>query len=127
MKRTVKIIALTAVVGMLASSMVMAAGAATAWLTTASFEGQTYRRPGMPLSERPVPMPGIANDGGDAMRRGEGGMSRSAATAGPSVSGDDLLSPRGGSALVAPSGSGPMYSPKQQGDRQIGRLIKQLG
>jgi hypothetical protein len=115
----VKIVVVLAVVGLIAPAVM--AGAATPWITKASFEGQTYRRPNIAVGEGATPMHGmLPHSGGDVS------AARGGATNGPMLAGDDLLSPRGG-ALVTPSGGGPLYTPQQQGDRQIELLIDRLG
>lgn len=85
-------------------------------------EGQLY----MHTDPRPATLVDLpTTSGGTAAKSGERATT---SKPGPtSIGSDGDIPGRNGSALVTPSGNGPMYTPKQQADREISRLIRKLG
>lgn len=87
-------------------------------------EGEIYtNNDPRPFSEGAVALP--TTSGGTGAKSGEGAASSKPGPTSIGSNGD--IPGRSGSAIVTPRGSGPMYSPKQQADREISRLIRKLG
>ena len=117
---------LVAVAGLvIVAGATMAAGPPPTYTNLGNLaEGEIYTHTDpRPFSETAVALP--TTTGSTGAKSGEGVAS---SKPGPTSigSGGDIPG-RNGSAIVTPRGSGPMYSPKQQADREISRLIRKLG
>jgi hypothetical protein len=112
----------------LVATAAMAGGPPQQYVTVGTIgEGEMY----FFFDPRPpqlVNLPGIANFEPTGNEKMGDVASAPVTRQGPTSLGSDSAVPgRLGSAIVMPRGSGPMYSPKQQADREISRLIRKLG
>jgi len=123
MKRTVTLLGILAVALLLVSSSAMAQSASkvSSVVTRPADEGQMYER-------TPVATGGLVNMPATSSGGSTGNAAVAAsAQAGPIViGGSDLTGARAGGAIVGPRG-GSVYTPKQRADREIRRLIRDLG